>query len=413
MTSTPTSAAAAASGAGAGSAAVTAASFAIVMVDGYDTLMISYIAPLLARGWRLKPTQIGDIFASGYFGAIVGALLMGALADRWGRKRVLAAAMALAGLATLACAAAPDFRTLLVLRFVSGVALGGALPAVISLTAEHARAERRSAAVTLMYIGFPIGAVVGGFVTAAFLHAGWPALFAATGVACLLAAGVAALLPEPAASPRHAPAPDSRTPGLVAAVGEGRLAPAVLLWTGLFCMLLLTYFLVSWTPSILVAMGAPPRTAALGAALLNLGGAVGALAVAPLVTRYGPYRPVAVMLAVGAALVFLFGRQSGSAALGFVLLAGCGACVVGGQLNVPAMVVDLFPARVRGAGGGWTIAFGRLGSIAGPVLGGVLLARHTPVAGIFALAMLPALAAAAALAAAGVLRRRAAEPAPS
>ncbi len=387
--------------------AVAVASFAIVMVDGYDTLMISYIAPLLAHGWRLKPTQIGEIFAWSYLGAIVGALLMGALSDRFGRKRVLTAAMALAGLATLACAAAPNLQALLALRFLSGIALGGALPAVISLTAEHARPERRSATVTLMYIGYPLGAVAGGFVTAAFLGAGWPALFVATGVACLLAAVVAATLPEPPALAADTSRAPVRGPGLVSALGEGRLAPAVLLWIGLFCMLLLTYFLVSWTPTILVGLGVSPKGAALGGALLNLGGAVGAVAMAPLVARFGPYRPIAALLLAGAALVFLFGQQLGTAATGFLLLAGCGACVVGGQLNVPAMVVDLFPPRVRGAGGGWTIAFGRLGSIAGPLLGGVLLARHMPVGGIFALATIPALCAATALFAASILRRRA------
>lgn len=363
------------------------------MVDGYDTLMMGFVAPLLVRQWGLHPADIGKLFATGYLGAIVGAVVMGPLADRLGRKPMLIFALLLGAVATALCALAPTPGALLPLRFVAGIALGGALPAVIALTAEHARPERRAGTVTLMYIGYPMGAVVGGALTAALLHLGWPAIFLGTGVACLLAAGVATTLPESLARGKSA-TPAAR-PAWREQFADGRRWPALLLWIGLFSTLLLTYFLVSWTPSIIVAQGGSPKVAALGAVLLNLGGCVGALAMAPVVNRYGPYRPVALLAATGALFIALLG-QAQSLPVVMALLFATGVCALGAQLNFPAMTVALFPAHVRSTGTGWTVGFGRIGSIVGPLLGGTLIAAGLARDSLFLIAALPALVAAAA-----------------
>ena len=172
---------------------VTVICFLIVMVDGYDSLMVGYIAPLIAKGWHLHPHDIGKLFAVCYVGAILGAVGMGPLAGRLGRRPMMVFALALATVATALCALATSFGALMAYRFVAGIALGGALPAVSSLTAEHARPEKRSGTVTLMYIGYPTGAVVGGAITAGLLHYGWPAIFMATALACAIALGIAFL----------------------------------------------------------------------------------------------------------------------------------------------------------------------------------------------------------------------------
>lgn len=380
---------------------VTAKAFLIVMVDGYDTLMMGFVAPLLTRQWGLHPADIGRLFAIGYLGAIVGALVMGPLADRVGRRPMLIFALLLAAAATGLCAFVPTPGLLLPLRFVAGLALGGALPAVIALTAENAAPQRRAGTVTLMYIGYPMGAVVGGAATAALLDAGWSAIFLGTAFACLLAAGVAATLPESAAA---GVAPRTVAPQWREQFADGRLWPALLLWIGLFATLLLTYFLVSWTPSIIVAQGGSPRVAALGAVLLNLGGCTGALMMAPVVNRYGPYRPVAALAACGAVLIVLLGR-GGSLPVILLLLFATGVCALGAQLNFPAMTVTLFPPHVRSAGTGSTVGFGRIGSIVGPLLGGVLIAAGLPWRSLFLVAAVPALVAAAAIFAAARLTR--------
>src|SRR5437016_1152506 len=170
--------------------------FVIVMVDGYDSMMISFLAPLLAKDLALSPTDIGKIFGVGYVGAIVGAIAVGSLADWIGRKPMLVASLVLASVATMACANATSLGILTILRFLAGLALGGALPALISLTAEHAEPERRNGTVTLMYIGYPVGAVVGGAVTAALMRYGSSTIFLGAGTVSLAALAAALLLPE-------------------------------------------------------------------------------------------------------------------------------------------------------------------------------------------------------------------------
>ncbi|MGH6617554.1 MFS transporter [Sphingomonas sp.] len=390
---------------------VTVICFLIVMIDGYDSLMVGFIAPLIAKGWGLHAPDIGKLFAVCYVGAILGAVSMGPLADRLGRRPMLISALALAAVATALCATATSFEMLMLYRFISGIALGGALPAVSSLTAEHARPGKRSGTVTLMYIGFPTGAVVGGAITAGLLHLGWQNIFLWAAFACAFALGIALLLPEtyrPRDTQAHRPVLQRLTSTFTEQFADGRLWPALTLWLGLFCLMLLVYFLVSWSPSILVASGATPGVAALAGVALNLGGIIGALCLAPAINRFGPYRPVAALIGMGTFAVAALGLNLHSTAATMTLLFLAGVAVMGGQLNFPAMTVELYPQHVRGAGSGWTVGMGRLGSIVGPLLGGVLIGAGLSSSALFLFAAIPALVACGALIAAYRFRSHAA-----
>jgi AAHS family 4-hydroxybenzoate transporter-like MFS transporter len=385
--------------------------FVIVMVDGYDSMMISFLAPLLARDLALSPTDLGKIFAVGYLGAIVGAIAVGSLADRIGRKPMLIASLALASVATMICADATSLATLTGLRFVAGMALGGALPALISLAAEHARPEHRNGTITLMYIGYPVGAVVGGAVTSGLLRYGPSAIFLGAGVTSLIALALALLLPESLRTGGHSTsAPRDRGTTLLSSLreqfAERRLWPGLMLWVGLFSMLVVTYFLVSWTPTLLVKSGLSPGKAALGSVLLNLGGVVGALIMAPVINRFGPYIPAAVAVGCGAVVIALLGQDVRAVAPLMFALFVAGGCIIGGQLNFPAMTVALYPQHVRGAGTGWTMGVGRLGSIVGPMVGGALVAANFSVGSLFVIAAIPPVIAAGALVIAAGMQRR-------
>jgi MFS transporter, AAHS family, 4-hydroxybenzoate transporter len=384
--------------------------FVIVMVDGYDSMMISFLAPLLAKDLALSPTDMGQIFGLGYVGAIVGAITVGSLADRIGRKPMLIASLALASVATLGCANATTLSVLLILRFLAGVALGGALPALISLTAEHAEPERRHGTITLMYIGYPVGAVVGGAVTAALLRYGSSAIFIGAAMASLTALVMALWLPESLRKDWRIPMSASKDGRrLLSSVREQfadhRLWPGLMLWIGLFSMLVVTYFLVSWAPTILVKSGISPGKAALSSVLLNLGGVVGALVMAPVINRFGPYVPAAVAVGCGAVVIALLGQDFRSVSLMMFALFIAGGCVIGGQLNFPAMTVALYPPHVRGAGTGWTMGVGRIGSIVGPMVGGALVAANLSMGRLFVIAAVPPIIAAGALVIAAWLQR--------
>jgi AAHS family 4-hydroxybenzoate transporter-like MFS transporter len=383
--------------------------FIIVMIDGYDTVMPSFTAPLVAKTFSLGMRDIGNLFAIGYVGTILGALVAGQLSDHVGRRSVMAAALTISGIATLAGAAAPTFGVLLALRFVAGVGLGGAIPPLLSLTAEHAPAEHRNSAVVTMYIGYPLGAVAGGLITSFFLEFGWEGIFIGGGVAALVMALLALAVPETlrASAAVAAAGPGSSSTALSrigAQFGEGRLGAALMMWIGVFSMLLMTYLLVSWIPTMAARSGLPLQSAALSGVVLNLGGVVGAVVLGPIVDRRGPFAPAAVMIGVCTVLIVLLGHSFGSVPLLTTVLFLVGFTGLGGQLICPAMTVDLFPVHVRGTGTGWVFGVGRLGSIVGPIIGGAMLAANLAPDRLFDIVAVSAAVAAISFAIAGRIR---------
>jgi MFS transporter, AAHS family, 4-hydroxybenzoate transporter len=382
-------------------------SFVLVMVDGYDMFMVSFLAPLITADLGLSPVHIGQIFAAGLAGSMIGGLVLGPVADRIGRRPTLIASLVLAGAATVLCATATTFGAFAMLRFVAGFGLGGVLAAVIPLMAEHFPAERRNAAVTLMFVGYPFGAVLGGAITAMLLGYGWRNLFIGTGIVTFLVIIAALWLPEPLKEQSAASGRGTQASALSSIKGlfaEGRLWASLSMAIGVFCMLLVAYLLNSWTPMIAVKAGFAPSVAALCGVVLNLGGIIGALLSTLLVRKFGLFKLVAVMIIGGAFAIAALGQLYGSIATLLCGLFVAGALAIGGQQNTPAMAVQLYPQRMRAAGAGWQFAVGRFGSILGPIIGGHLVASDMTPQIMFAVVAIPTLVAAVAYAAAGHLR---------
>ncbi len=380
--------------------------FAVAMVDGYDTLMLSFIAPLISREWALSAAQFGKLFAVSYAGAALGATVTGFAADRWGRKRLLVVALSLSGIFTLACALAADASQLMLWRAISGFGLGGAIPAVSALTANHAAVGQRSAAVTRMFLGYPIGALAGGAITAAVMSAtGWRSVFVAAGLCtcCLIPVVMYALTEGPREATQLAGRVHARHP-LVELIADQRAPGTVFLCLATFLVLLVTYFLVSWTPTVLTLNGVSPPIAALSGVILNCGGLLGAWLLSWIMAQRHASLIVAGALLVGSLLIALLGQRiSGAGSGAFMLVFGVGLFVIGAQSNIPALCVKFYPQAVCATGVGVSMSFGRVGSIAGPLIGGYLVSAEVGWSRLFLLAAVPALFAGAALAALSLL----------
>ena len=384
--------------------------FAIAMVDGFDTLVMSFIGPAVIETWNLAPAELGRIFGAGLLGAALGGMTAGMLADRLGRKRTLLICIALFALLTFACAFARTPTELAWLRLAAGLGLGGAIPNIVALTAEHASPQRRSALVTLMFIGFPLGAVLGGALTAVIVGPyGWRAVFLLGGALPLfLLPAVWLAVPETLVAARQ----DSHRagPSIVSQFGDGRAAAVVCLWLGVFSIMLLSYFLINWTPTILSMSGIPEQRAIMGAVVLNLGGIVGALLLTSIVDKVGAFRAVAITLVPGTALVALLGAGSSIPLPLMALVFITGACVLGAQLSIPALAARLFPMHVRGTGVGWTMGVGRIGSIIGPTVGGVLVGATSDWTALFQIAAIPCAVAALSIGAGYFVMSRQVQP---
>jgi MFS transporter, AAHS family, 4-hydroxybenzoate transporter len=326
-----------------------------------------------------------------------------------GRRPTLVVSLVTAAAATILCATATTFPSFAILRFVAGFGLGGVLAAVIPMVAEHFPTENRNVAVTLMFVGYPFGAVVGGAITVLLFGLGWRNLFIGAGAVTSLLIIAALWLQEPVSELNPATEPGEKQSALASVkglFGGGRLWATLSMAVGLFCMLLAVYLLNSWTPLIAVRSGFEPRTAALCGVVLNLGGIIGALLSTLLIRKFGLFKLVATMITGGALTIASLGYLYGSLA---TLLSGLfvvGTLAIGGQQNTPAMAVQLYPQRMRAAGVGWQFAVGRLGSILGPIIGGLLFASDVAPQSMFVMVATPTLVAAVAYAAAGYFRPR-------
>src|ERR1700709_2029341 len=171
---------------------------AVLFLDGFDTTAIGFVAPSLAKEWSLTKGALGPVFSAGMFGLMIGALLFGPLADRIGRKKIIIFSTLAFGIGTLATAFVQDVNTLLVIRFLTGLGLGGAMPNTIALTSEFSPHRRRATMVMIMFCGFSLGAALGGFLAAALIpQFGWRSVFVVGGAAPLLLVPILAWrLPE-------------------------------------------------------------------------------------------------------------------------------------------------------------------------------------------------------------------------
>jgi len=381
--------------------------FAVALLEGFDLQSTGIAAPFMAKALSLSPEQLGWVFSAGLIGLLPGAFLGGWLADRVGRKPVLLAAVVLFGAFTWFTAHAMSFPSLLLARLLTGLGLGAALPIIIAVASEAAAPHWRSTAVSLTYCGVPLGGALAALISLAGVGDDWRLVFQVGGVAPLaIAAGLLAWLPA------GRPAAVGQAPGSSAArlFSEGRGRRTLLLWLACFFTLTVLYMLLNWLPSLLMAQGYSRDDAGHIQVLFNLGGAAGSFLTGRLMDR--GRTALAVSIAYLGMLLSLAGLGLASSFVAMALAGlAAGYCCIGGQLVLYALAPRLYPADMRGTGTGACVAVGRLGSMAGPLAAGQLLAAGGGVAGVL-LAAAPGLviAAMAALALAGGTRQPASAP---
>lgn len=394
--------------------------FMLAALDGFDTQSIAFVAPAIRHAWAVPPELFGPLFGAGLFGTMVGAATLSLLADRLGRKPVIVFCTALFGVMSLLCAMAQSIETLTLYRFIAGIGLGGAIPNIIALVSEYAPKRIRSTAIVATFCGFPLGAVVGGIASSRIIPAfGWEMVFIAGGILPLLLIPLVLLwVPEslryllrdakhadkaraivekiePGAGKALPLAVQSASgharPPVRSLFSRERAAWTVLLWLLTFTALLLGYFLINWTPLLLVDAGLAHDKAIMGVVALNLGGIIGSLVFGRVSDKRGPFKVVATAFGLGAAFVAALGLMIDSPMpVVLALISAIGLLVFGAQLNITALAANYYPLDMRSTGIGWSMGFGRFGSFVGPVLGGALIALGLDQGQMFLVAAVPA-----------------------
>ncbi len=342
----------------------------ISALDGFDIQAFGVAAPKMAPALGLHPAQLGLIGSIATVGLMIGAFAGGWAADRWGRKPVLLAAVATFGVFSLATALAVDGNSLLAARFLAGLGFGGAMPNMIALASEVAPPGRRALVTGAMFCGFPFGgAGVSLLAKLAGEHGDWRMLFVVGGVLPLaIVPAIVWALPET----RPAPDPAAERGLSQALFGAGRAPVTLLLWVGSVLSLLVMYLLIYWLPILVVSKGYHPTDGAAASLAFNLAAVVGALALGVMTDRLGVRSTIiSAYLALGLALVGL----GAATAMGHILVmsAAAGFLVIGVQYVLYGLAPILYPPQVRSAAAGASVGVGRVGSIAAPLIGGLLL----------------------------------------
>ena len=401
--------------------------FLVVLLDGFDTAAIGYIAPSLIGEWGVSKPALAPVLSAALFGLAAGALSAGPLADRFGRKGVLTVSVLVFGAASLASAFAGSLDQLTVLRFVTGLGLGAAMPNAVTLTSEYCPDKQRSMLTNAMFCGFPLGAAFGGFLAAWMIpHWGWRSVLVLGGVVPLVLTVVMLLaLPEsvrymvakgqPAERIRRVLARISATAasasafvlaekqtgpvaggGLALVLGRSHRVGTFMLWLAYFMGLVIFYALINWMPILLKDAGMDPHKATLVAALFPLGG-VGAVFCGWLMDRFNANRIIAVGYALTALSVYLIGQTVGNDGLLVLMVFVAGTIMNTAQSSMPALAAAFYPTQGRATGVSWMLGIGRFGGIAGSFLVAELAARHLGFDTIFSIVAVPGVVATAAL----------------
>ncbi|HEY2836653.1 MAG TPA: MFS transporter [Rhizomicrobium sp.] len=361
---------------------------AILVLEGFDLGAMAFTLPAISETWHLKPAAFTAALTAASVGLFMGSLICGWLGDRLGRKPVLLGCVVLFGAMSLATASANSITTLTILRFLTGLGIGGGVPTTIALLSDLAPRERQGGLVMAMTCGVPAGNVLGGILASRLVGPfGWPAVFVVGGLIPLVLLPLLLwLLPE---SLRRTA--EAKTGNSIARLFTPEFARiTLLLWLINFLSLLTIYFINSWLPSLLRSLGIPTTQAILAATMFQLGGIVGGLGSAPLVNRFGTERIVAAMLAMGGVWLLLIGLTTVPTGWLAFFIFGTGLGISAAQLGVNALSGAAYPLSIRNTGTGWALGVGRLGNIGGPLFGGLLLALGWAPKSMLLLIALPA-----------------------
>lgn len=376
----------------------------ITALDGFDTLCIAYTASSIAREWHLGPESLGLAFAAGLLGMGLGGVLVAPIADKVGRRPIMLIALVILAAGMLATAFARNISELALLRVLTGIGIGTALASTNVIVAEYSSDKRRDLSVSLMTIGYPLGATIGGAISIYLIDAhGWRSVYVFGAVVAVVLIPAALIwLPESfeylvARRPHRAletinsimakmgHSPIQSLPAttvsaadnapLTAIFRQPQLTSAVASAVAYFCVMFTAYFLLSWTPRLLTGLGFSVASGISGSLLMNIAGIVGCLLYGIFATQIGA-RALAAVFAVGlfvATVAFGFTSSDPIPLVSTVIFIGF--CLFTVVTTLYVVTVVAFPPALRSTGVGFAMSVGRIGAFLGPFVAGLLIAK--------------------------------------
>ncbi|WP_205683553.1 MFS transporter [Acinetobacter sp. SA01] len=394
--------------------------FLVAFFDGMDTAVMGYIAPDLIHDWQISKADIIPVLSAALIGAAIGAIVLGPLADRFGRRALLLVSVFIFSIGCVLSSFAINLTQLEILRFITGLGLGAALPNAVTLLSEYCPAHKRAFIVNTMYCGFPIGAAVGGFAAAYIIpHFGWESMLLISGVIpFLLCICMLFLLPESVRYLLLKNTNDQRIPQILGKINasareqqfelensssnismlqamrtvfSSKYAVGTLsLWICFFSGLMIFYSIVNWMPVLFKEVGMPPHLGPIVSGLFALGG-IGAMLNGWLMDRFNGNYVIAVCTFFTAVCVALLGTAIHWSLLIFiVLMISAGTLQNTAQSSLPVLAAKFYPTEARTTGVSWMCGIGRFGAVVGTLCMGYMANNNMAWTQIFTVLAIPA-----------------------
>ena len=350
------------------------------MQDGFDLLAISFAANSISNDWGIERSELGWVFSSALFGMLFGATLLSPYADKYGRKIITVIGLALSGIGMLMAAISPNISWLLAGRFLTGIGVGAIITSLNTLAAEYAGQKLRSTMISIFQLGFPIGAVLAGYICLWLLDIGtWRHVFAFGAVLSFIFIPVVLFLPESQEYLKYKTSlnKDGDSVGRSGQFSElfskSYRSRTLLISASFFLQLLVLYFLLSWVPKIIEDMGHSAADGNRAGRLINLVGMLGIIVIGSIALRVNVTKVTSYFFIGLAVMLALIATLSPTLTILTALIAITGIFTHGAMIGLYSTVPSLYPVELRAAGSGWAIGISRLGAVFGPVIAGYLL----------------------------------------
>ena len=398
----------------------------IIIFDGYDLAVAGIALPSIMKQMGVQATQAGFMVSSALFGMMFGAIFLGTIADRIGRRWAIVICIALFSVFTAAAGMTSDPVMFSVTRFLAGLGIGGVMPNVVAQMTEYSPRKVRSTMVTLMFSGYAVGGMLAAVLGKGLIEShGWQSVFLAAAAPVVLIPFILKSLPEsmpfllkqgrhdelkaivarldptfkPTAEDRFAlPAVDKAADAPVSQLfQDGRGFSTAMFWIAFFMCLFMVYALSSWLTKLMAGAGYSLGSALTFVLTLNFGAMIGAIGGGWLADRFNIKWVLFSMYVLAAVSITLLGVPMPTEALFFVVgLAG--ASTIGTQIVTYAYAGQFYPMAIRSTGIGFASGVGRSGAILAPIVIGTLVAMALPLQQNFIAIAIPAVIAAVAVA---------------
>lgn len=373
----------------------------IIIFDGYDLVIYGVALPLLMKEWDLTAVEAGMLASTALFGMMFGAMILGTISDKIGRKKTIMICVVIFSGFTVLGGLVNNPTYFGISRFIAGLGIGGVMPNVVALMTEYAPKRIRSTLVAIMFSGYAIGgmasALLGSWLVGDY---GWRIMFYIAGIPLILIPLIWYFLPESLVFMIKKSQFDSarlvsekicketveldqesfivseadkvKEVPLKALFQQSRSFSTLMFWIAFFMCLLMVYALGSWLPKLMLQAGYSLGTSMMFLFALNIGGMIGAVGGGVWADNYHIKPVLTIMFFTGGIALILLGFNTPTIVL-YALIGVAGAATIGSQILLYTFVAQYYPAFVRSTGMGWASGIGRLGAIIGPVLTGGLL----------------------------------------